>query len=155
SLARLRENVEGVALYHGEAEERRGLDARFAAVVASFWAIMVRTLKLNGLVVGYNQIAIIFPLAVAAPRYFTGELTLGALMQTSSAFGEVESALSFFVNAYGSLASWRATVMRLATFHRAVLQARAAAGQGVATASSEQDRFTLEDVTLALPDGRT
>ena len=52
ALVRLRENVEGVALYKGEQEEHRGLAARFAAVVGNWWAIMQRTKKLNAFVAG-------------------------------------------------------------------------------------------------------
>jgi vitamin B12/bleomycin/antimicrobial peptide transport system ATP-binding/permease protein len=155
ALARLRENVEGVALYHGEAEERRGLGVLFEAVIGNWWTIMRRVKQLNGLTVGYAQVAIIFPYLVAAPRYFAGQIALGGLTQTAGAFGQVEGALSWFVNAYASLASWRATVSRLASFQRSVSEARAAAAQGVAEAPAAGDGFALDDVTLALPGGET
>ena len=61
ALMRLRENTEGVALYHGEPEERGELSTRFAGVVNIWWAIMRRTKSLNMLTTGYGQIASIFP----------------------------------------------------------------------------------------------
>ena len=152
ALVRLRENVEGVALYGGEAEEHRGLTDRFAALAANWWQIMRRTKMLNAFTNGYTQIAIIFPYVVISPRYFSGSLTLGDLTQTADAFGQVQGAMSWMVSAYTSLASWRATVERLATFERAIADARAAeAGLHRITAPS----FGLDDATLALPNGQT
>ena len=59
---------------------------------------MRRTKLLNALVAGYSQVAIIFPLVVAAPRYFSGAMQLGGLMQTADAFGQVQGSMSWFVN---------------------------------------------------------
>ncbi|MBN8892409.1 MAG: ABC transporter ATP-binding protein/permease, partial [Rhodospirillales bacterium] len=116
ALARLRENMEGVALHNGEADEHRGLSARFAALAENWWAIMRRSAMLNGLVAGYGQVASVFPIIVAAPHYFAGSMTLGGLTQTAGSFGQVQASLSWFVNLYAALASWRATVDRLTTF---------------------------------------
>ena len=110
SLIRFRENAESIALYAGEPGEIRSLNHRFADVVANWWAIMKRQKLLTWFRSGYNQIAIIFPFVVAAPRYFAGSIQLGGLMQTASAFNQVQDALSWFVNAYTQLAEWRATV---------------------------------------------
>ena len=152
ALVRLRENVEGVALYGGEAEEKGNLQDRFRAVIFNWWSIMTRIKRLNALVAGYSQIAVIFPFVVAAPRYFTGQIELGGLTQTAGAFGRVQESLSWFVNAYATLAQWRAIVERLTGFHDAVVAARAA-GQGFTLAAAPDGAFHLEDVTLALPDG--
>ena len=155
ALVRLRENVEGVALYNGEAEEHDGIALRFNAVVANWWQIMQRTKLLNALISGYQQVAVVFPIIVAAPRYFSGQIALGGLTRTSSAFGQVQGALSWFVGAYSSLAAWRATVERLATFNRAIQSARAAAGTGVQVRADPGPDMVLEDVTLAVPGGET
>ena len=156
ALARLRENVEGVALHRGEAAEGAALKQRFAEVADNWWDIMWRTKKVIALTTGYNQIASVFPIAVVAPRFFRGEITLGMLTQTAGAFGRVEDSLSFFVNAYRTLAAWRATVGRLAGFRRAIDSAHAAAraGEGVAVAEGTAPGWRLRDVTLRLPDGR-
>ncbi len=150
ALVRIRENVEGIALHGGEAEEHRGLSARFAALIENWWQIMRQTKLLNALVAGYGQVAVIFPYAVVAPRFFFGTLTLGDLTQTADAFGQVQSAMSWFVNSYASLASWRATTERLATFDRAIAAARAAK-PGIA--AQDGDAYGLAHATLALPSG--
>ncbi len=164
ALVRLRENTEGVALYGGEPEERGNLVDRFGNVITNWWAIMLRTKRLNALVSGYGQVAVIFPFVVAAPRYFSGQIELGGLTQTAGAFGQVQSSLSWFVNAYGTLAQWRAVVERLTTFHRAIVLARAASGHvepghgapvttGPVMATATDGAVRLDDLTLALPRG--
>ena len=96
---------------------------------------MTRTKLLNSLVNGYAQIAVIFPIVVAAPRYFAGAMQLGGLMQTVGAFGSVQSSMSWFVGSYARLAHWRAIVERLSTFHRAIVKARAEAHGGFVNTS--------------------
>ncbi|HEX2942964.1 MAG TPA: ABC transporter ATP-binding protein/permease [Rhodopila sp.] len=153
ALVRIRENMESIALFRGEQEEYATLRDRFAQVIANWRQIMTRTKLLNSLVVGYDQIAVIFPIVVAAPRYFAGTMQLGGLMQTVGSFASVQGSMSWFVSAYAQLATWRAIVERLATFHRAIVHARAAAGEGFAVAGVPDGDVRLQDVTMSLPDG--
>jgi putative ATP-binding cassette transporter len=152
ALVRLRENMEGIALQNGEADEHRGLSARFEALASNWWAIMRRTKALNGLVAGYGQIASVFPYVVAAPGYFFGKLTLGDLTQTTGAFSRVQGAMSWFVTSYGDLASWRATVDRL-TFFQGAIEAVRAAEPGLRVAPSSDGGWHVEGLGLSLPDG--
>ena len=153
SLVRVRENMEGIALYSGEAEEKTILNHRFSGVIGNWWGIMQRTKMLNALTAGYEQVAVIFPFIVAAPRFFSGQIPLGGLTQTAGAFGRVQDALSWFVNQYAELAQWHAIVERLMTFHRAIIVARAAFGTGIELADSPDGSVRLRDFTLALPNG--
>jgi len=153
ALVRLRDNVEGVALHGGEADERRGLQARFTALMTNWWGIMAATKRLTFFTAGFSQVASIFPIVVAAPAYFAGRIPLGGLIQTSSAFGQVQGAMSWFVDNYARLTEWRATVERLTGFTQAVALARAAQG-GVAAGPGPEDAVVMQDVTLRLPDGR-
>ena len=156
SLVRFRENAESIALYAGEPDEIRGLQHRFTDVVANWWAIMKRQKSLTWFRAGYNQIATIFPFVVAAPRYFAGSIQLGGLMQTASAFGQVQDALSWFVNAYTQLAEWKATVDRLTTFRNATEHARLAAlsDAGVTVARHPGASYGMRDVSIDLPGGQ-
>jgi vitamin B12/bleomycin/antimicrobial peptide transport system ATP-binding/permease protein len=120
SLVRLRENAEEVTLLAGEAAEEERLQDRFSRVVGNWYGIMQRTKRLTFLTAGYSQVAIIFPFLVVSPVYFFGALTLGGLMQIASAFGQVQSALSFFVTAYSSIADWKAVLDRLAGFEASI-----------------------------------
>ena len=127
NLVRVRETPEQIALLDGEQTERNRLLARFGNIVGNWLAIMSRQKKLTFLTAGYGQISSVFPFVVVSPAYFAGAIQLGGLMQTSSAFGSVQGALSFFVTAYRSLAEWRAVIERLAGFDESIANARAAA----------------------------
>jgi len=151
-LARIREYAEPVALYRGEAQEHRQLASRLAWIWKNWWAIMRTTKRLNVASNFYDQFAIIFPFLVGAPRYFSGAITLGGLMQIASAFGHVQQALSWFINAFGSLAAWKASVNRLAGFHAAVATARTGTS-GVAVHRNNVGAILLENVVLRLPHG--
>ena len=153
ALVRIRENMESIALYRGEAEEGVTLRQRFTEVINNWYAIMTRTKALNSLVNGYAQIAIIFPIVVAAPRYFAGKMQLGGLMQTVGAFGSVQSSMSWFVESYSQIAQRRAIVERLATFHRAIVKARAETHGGYINSLSADGAVHLNDVAVVLPDG--
>ncbi len=158
ALVRLRENVEGIALYNGEEQEKRGLVDRFGRIIGNWHAIMKRTLFLNTLIVGYNQIANIFPLVVAAPRYFAGKIPLGGLTQIADAFGQVQGALSWFISNYAdtsgaSIATWRATTDRLTTFKLAIDAAQHAGSEGATINDVPAGPLVLKGVTLAVPDG--
>jgi len=155
SLVRFRENTEGVALYGGEADEMRSFRERFASVVRNWWNIMRQQKRLTWFTSGYGQAAIIFPILVAAPRYFRGEIPLGALMQTSQAFGQVQDSLSFIITSYTDIAEWRAVVLRLLGFERALARVRAeAAVEGVRHGTGAAGTLSLDRVNLALPGGR-
>jgi putative ATP-binding cassette transporter len=153
ALMRFRENMEAIALYRGEKEESTSLRERFAAVIGNWRAIMGRTKLLNSLVNGYAQIAVIFPIVVAAPRYFSGAMQLGGMMQTVGAFSSVQDSLSWFVQSYAQIAEWRAIVERLATFQRAIVTARANAHGAFVDMTSADGKLHLHDITIALPDG--
>ena len=155
SLVRFRENTEGVALYSGEQDELRGFRARFGSVLDNWWRIMTRQKFLNFFTIGYNQAAVIFPFVVAGNRYFAGTIQLGGLMQISNAFGHVQGSLSWFIGAYNTFATWKATSDRLIGFHYAVENARAEANDksGVERMQGAQPELAIENVSLELPSG--
>ncbi|AKZ65022.1 ABC transporter ATP-binding protein [Herbaspirillum hiltneri N3] len=153
-LIRIREHAEAIALYRGERRERGELNLRFEDIRQNWWAIMRTTKSLNIATNFYGQFAIIFPLLVAAPRYFSGAMSLGVLMQLSSAFGQVQDALSWFINAFTTLADWKASINRLAGFNLAVELAQ----KQPASISVERNNvgaILFDKLNLALPDGRT
>ena len=155
SLVRFRENTEGVALYHGEADEFRGFRKRFEHVVGNWWGIMRRQKRMAYFTSGYGLGAWIVPSIVAAPRYFRGELGLGGLMQTTQAFQQVQDALSFFIQSYKEIAAWSAVVERLAGFERALEHVRHQSPDGgVRRAEGRPTHLTVEGVDLDLPDGQ-
>jgi putative ATP-binding cassette transporter len=149
----VRENSESVAFYRGEKAEALGFKERFARVIQNFWQLMRRTKLLNFYVNGYGQLAIIVPLILAAPQYFAGAMALGGLMQTVSAFGRVQDALSYFVDSYDTIAQLAAVIRRLGTFTQHMEKAGAMA-YGVKHEPAGQGELSLSRLDVALPDGR-
>ncbi|MFC7543832.1 ABC transporter ATP-binding protein/permease [Siccirubricoccus deserti] len=98
ALIRLRESSEGVALIRGEPDEERGLAGAFGHVVTVMKDLMRSERRLMWLTSAYGMLLTVFPVLVASPRYFAGAITLGVLMQISSAFGQVTTSLNWFVD---------------------------------------------------------
>lgn len=115
-LVRVREHAEGIALYGGESLELESLNGKFGRILRNWWSIMRTRKSLMWFTSSYRQIAIIFPFVAAAPRYFKGGINLGSLMQIVSAFDNIESNLSWFVDNYPLFAEWKASADRLTSF---------------------------------------
>ena len=124
NLVRSRENSEQIAALRGEAAERERHSDRFARVVANWIALIKRQKRLNFFTQSYSQASVIFPYLMVSPVYFSGAMQLGGLMQTASAFNSVQTALSYFVTAYQSIAQYRAVVTRLTGFEDAIVAGR-------------------------------
>jgi vitamin B12/bleomycin/antimicrobial peptide transport system ATP-binding/permease protein len=155
SLVRLRENAEEVALLSGERAEEERLTDRFSRVVGNWYGIMSRTKRLTFLTASYRQIAIIFPFLVVSPLYFSGSMLLGGLMQIASAFGQVQSALSFFVTAYSSIADWKAVLNRLAGFDASMDWAKGldSTAPKLVLVPGGSETLRVDDLAVGLPNG--
>jgi vitamin B12/bleomycin/antimicrobial peptide transport system ATP-binding/permease protein len=155
SLARFRENTEGVALYRGEKQELEQFDLRFSSVVKNWLSMMKRQKLVGWWQYGYVQVAVPFPYLVAAPRYFSGAFELGGLMQIANTFGQVKGSLSWFVNSFDSLATWKATSNRIVGFRRALAEAQreSAAAQGPQVLAGVEKDVVLKDLDIRLPEG--
>ena len=154
-MVRLRENSEPIALWQGHEAERLSLRESFLLVVGNFRAIMNRQKSLTWFTASYNQIAIIFPFVVAAPRFFAKEIQLGGLMQTASAFGQVQSSLSFIVNSFSTIAEWKAVVDRLTGFTDSLDRVDAMQAEaGIDRAETNQPGIEVKDLAVDIPGGR-
>lgn len=154
SLVRLRENTESVAFYRGEAREFDIFRNRFGNIVSNFWSIMWRQLKLNSFTIVFGQSSVIFPYLVQAPRFFSKQISLGDLMQTAEAFGQVLDALSFIINAYNDIATWQSVVNRLDSFNDSVeeISSTPQTAGGPAISRGGAGVF-VQGLELELPDG--
>ena len=153
AMTRVRENGESIAFYGGEAAEHTGFIAHFKNVVKNFRGLMKQTKYLNFYANFYGQIAIIAPLILAAPRYFSGAMHLGGLMQTITAFARVQDALSYFVTVYDTVAQLIAVTHRLLGFTGHLEEVRALT-PAVARRDGERSELVFAGIHVALPDGR-
>jgi len=119
-LVRVREHAEGIALMRGEVGERDRLRAAFLGIRGAWFQQTQGQRRLISLTTAYGTLATVFPIIVAAPRYFSGAITLGGLMQTAQAFMQVQSALSWFVDNFPRFAEWNASAERVLALHQAI-----------------------------------
>lgn len=153
NMMRVRENGESVAFYRGEQPESAGFQERFAKVISNFWQLMRQTKILNFYVNGYAQLAIIVPLILAAPRYFAGAMALGGLMQTVSAFGRVQDALSYFVESYDTIAQLAAVTKRLSSFTNHIKEVTSVQSEIISN-GIDNNELRIKDLQVKIPDGK-
>jgi putative ATP-binding cassette transporter len=156
-MIRIRENAESVALYGGEADEQEQLRTSFGHIWRTWWQLMKAQRRLTFFTAGYGQAATIFPVLVAAPRFFAGAISLGGLTQTAFAFGQVQSSLSWFVDAYPRIAQWTASVNRLTGFEDELARATQLPRTvgAIQAARAPGSALVVEGLDLRLPDGRS
>lgn len=142
-LVRVREYSEAIALDKGEKVEHGQLDMRFGSVLRNYLQLIKQQKNLITFTSFFGQAAVIFPFLVAAPRFFSGAIHLGQLMQISSAFGKVQDSLSWFVDNYDRVAIWRATTDRLTSFDDAM---RAHARQSMPMARDAGAELRTDDL---------
>ena len=156
ALVHVNESVEGFTLYEGEADERRLLDAALDRVISVQRQLVGGLTRLTWITSGYGWVAIVAPIIVAAPGYFSGNITFGGLMMISGAFLQVQSALRWYVDNFSKLADWRATLLRVVAFRDALLSVDTV-GKGVEQIELVEDpdgKVALEGVTLRLAHGK-
>lgn len=152
-MVRVREYSEAIALDRGEKVEQAQLGLRFGSVLANYLQLIRKQKNLIWFTNFFGQAAVVFPFVVAAPRFFSGAIQLGQLMQIASAFGRVQDSLSWFVDNYQSLAAWRATADRLTGFEEALRDAERA-HMTAAILPAADGVLRASDLSLGLPGGK-
>jgi putative ATP-binding cassette transporter len=148
SLVRFRENVEGIALYKGEDQEKGILKSRFGAILENYYNIIRRMIIMNSWSSFYDQFLHLFPFLLIAPRYFMKAMTLGDVTQTMGAFRQVTFSLSFIVENFVTIAGWRATTNRLLEFK---MNLDAVPPTLLAHATHEEEKIQLTCSEISLP----
>ena len=144
------ERAEAIALSNGEADSQRGLEASLGALIVMLRQIAFARARLIWVTAGYGWVGLVFPIMVAAPGYFAGRLSFGELMMVVGAFNQVQQSLRWFVDNTGSIADWRATLLRVMNFRQALLDLDAVeAGAGlIERREGPPDRLTLEAIRV-------
>ena len=157
SLVRVNEHIDAISLAAGEAEEARRIKLNLAAVLAATRGLVIGHTNLTWVTAGYGWLTIVAPILVAAPLYFSSSLTFGGLMMAAGAFIQVQSSLRWFVDNFGTIADWRATLLRVASFRRAVLMSGALHDDSGRLAFQEgaPDALRLDNLQIASPAGCT
>lgn len=152
ALVRMRDAAEAVAFYRGEIAERTGLRRLFRPVVTNYKRYVNRMVGFYGWNLSISQAQELIPYVVQFPRFLSGEITLGALTQTASAFRNLLDGLSFFRNAYDQFAGYRAAIIRL--YGLVVANEEARQLPEVTTTPCLDGTVRLSDIEVRTPDGR-
>jgi putative ATP-binding cassette transporter len=155
-LARAREYSEQIALLRGEENETNASNGKFGDIFDNYMRIVTVRKRLLAFTRFYFQASVFIPYVVAAPFYFLGKISLGALNQVGAAFNSVNESMNFFVTYYVGLADFKATLNRLTSFDEAIARAQAMGTKSPRidfSPSPAQDR-QIERLSLSLPDGR-
>jgi len=152
ALVRLRDASEAVAFYRGELAERTGLRQRFAPVVSNYKKYVNRMIGFYGWNLTMSQIIVLPPYILQFPRFLAGDIKLGDMTQSASAFGSIQDGLSFFRNAYDQFAGYRAAIIRLHGLVVANDEGRAL--PEVTTTPCRDGTVQLADIEVRTPDGK-
>lgn len=155
ALVRTNERTDSIALYGAEAGEGERLNGELDRVLAVMRRIVVATVRLTTITAGYGWFTIIAPIVVAAPGYFGGDLSFGGLMMAVGAFNQVQQSLRWFVDNFSTIADWRATLLRIASFRHALagMDTLQEGTDLIAFAESAQDAIVLDGFAVASPTG--
>jgi putative ATP-binding cassette transporter len=156
AFVRVSEHGDAIALAAGEADERGHLEARLGNLMTAMRRLVRGFTDLTWVTAGFGWIAGIVPILVAAPLYFGGTTTFGGMMMAAAAFSQAQGSLRWFVDSFGAIADWRATLLRVANFRAALIATDLdqRAGTGIAYEEGPQGRLAFEDLEVESPGGR-
>jgi putative ATP-binding cassette transporter len=127
SLNRINEHIDQVERDHSEAQAAARIALDLKGVLAAMRNLVTGLTELTWVTAGYGWLTLVAPILVAAPAYFSGNLSFGGLMMAAGAFNQVQSSLRWFVDNFSTIADWRATLLRVADFRRAIVDCDAVA----------------------------
>ncbi len=150
SLMRANENLEAIAVARGEETERRHIHQSLDGVLGSIRHLALALTNLTWVTAGFGWLAIIVPILIASPAYFSGTITFGGLMMAAAAFTQVYSALRWYVDNFGQIADWRAALLRVTVFRAALtaMDSDDLVGGRIAIAPSQDGTLRLDGLEI-------
>jgi vitamin B12/bleomycin/antimicrobial peptide transport system ATP-binding/permease protein len=112
-LTRVRDSAENIALIGGDDDERLRLKETFNDLAQRWIRVIIQQARMTWISYSNLVLAPAVPLILGAPKYLSGEFTLGELMQVATAFTQVQVALNWLVDNAIRLAEWFASAQRV------------------------------------------
>ena len=157
AATRLRENGESIALLGGEPEERSVLSIALGNVIEQWRLLCGQYLRTTVVSYGNYVLAPVIPLLLCAPKYLEGSMSLGEVMQASTAFVTVQQSFNWLVENYPNLANWTASANRVAGLLSSLDRLKRAERPGFGhirhSEMDEQAALELRGVSVTLDDG--
>jgi putative ATP-binding cassette transporter len=156
-LVRVNDRIDAISLYGGEVDEKERLHKDLDQVLQIMRRLVSGVTRLTWVTAGYGWFTIVAPVVVAAPGYFAGDLSLGGLMMAVGAFVQVQQALRWFVDNFSTIADWRATLLRVASFRAALVEMDKLGHETsrIDVVEAVDDKITFDDLSIATVSGCT
>lgn len=119
-LIHMRENAEGVALFHREGRLKTRLLERLDDLVANFRRMISVNRNVGFFTTGYNYLIQLLPALLVAPFFIDGQVEFGVITQSAMAFAQLMGAFSLIVTQFQSISSYAAVIGRLSKLNEAV-----------------------------------
>ncbi len=156
SLMRIRDHGETIALSRTEAGERRAVARTYDSLVGRWLAMIRQRGRLTWITNGSGALVPVVPLLLAAPKYLSGDMSLGGVVQVAAAFVMVQNAFNWVLDNFMRIAEWLAAARRVNELADALERVdHEPPGEHLAIAPSADGLLHLEEVTLIDRDGRT
>jgi vitamin B12/bleomycin/antimicrobial peptide transport system ATP-binding/permease protein len=155
SLVRINEHLDGISLAAGEEDERRRVELHLGNVLAATRRLLKGLTNLTWVTAGFGWITLVAPILVAAPLYFAGKISFGGLMMAAAAFTQAQSSLRWFVDNFSTIADWRATLHRVASFRYALTTTEDLHDfeSRITYVEGEAGTITIDDLEIVSPAG--
>lgn len=150
TLMRTNENMMAITLTKGEGNEQRRINGAIDNVLAIIRRLALAYTNLTWVSAGFGWLTAIAPILIAAPVYFSGNLSFGGLMMAVGAFNQVNTALRWYIDNFRPIADWKAALFRVSVFRRALIELdRAEEKPGAFTLTvAETEELVLKDLVL-------
>lgn len=153
-LTDVRKDAESIALYQGEAREKKSSGGSLRRAMANLYDMARVNRNLGFFSTPFNLLVPLIPAAVIASLYFDGKVDFGEITRAGMAFTTIFSGMTLLVQQFTGISSYIANINRVGTFVEVLDEyeqtpvGRSANNIEIITA----DRLALEDVTVLTPD---
>jgi putative ATP-binding cassette transporter len=156
-LVHVNEHSDAIAVYRGEAEASDRLHRELDRLLLILRRLVGATTGLTWITAGYGWFTIVAPIVVAAPAYFAGDLSFGGLLMAVGAFNQLQQSLRWFVDNFGVIADWRATLFRVGGFRQALIEMDKLGDEAsrIELVTTSDDKLRLDDFGVISPSGCT
>lgn len=156
SLMRIRDHGETIALARTEPSERRAVAQTYDGLVKRWLAMIRQRGRLTWITNGSGALVPVVPLLLAAPKYLSGEMSLGGVVQVAAAFVAVQNAFNWLLDNFMRIAEWLAAARRVNELADALERVDGEPpGDHLSVMPSPDGLLRLHGVTLIDRDGRT
>lgn len=157
ALVHVNEQCDGIAIYRGEADAKDRLHRELDRLLLILRQLVGAMTGLTWVTAGYGWFTIVAPIIVAAPAYFAGNLSFGGLLMAVGAFNQVQQSLRWFVDNFGLIADWRATLFRVGYFRQALVEMDKVGDEAscIELVTTTEDKLRLDDFGVISPAGCT